>query len=111
VVNHVILLCNVTDYGPGIGEALAQKLVEEGSRVIVVGRRKENLDHFVARNGSDKAEAFAFDITKLKEIPDFVRTVTTAHDDIDSVILNSGIQRRTGKLIERDSTSQIASHR
>ena len=38
-----------------------------------------------------------FDITKLDAIPDVVRKITTAHTDIDCVVLNSGIQRRSGK--------------
>lgn len=37
------------------------------------------------------------DITKLDAIPQTVRNITTMHDDIDCVILNSGVQRRSGK--------------
>ncbi|ETN38704.1 uncharacterized protein HMPREF1541_06741 [Cyphellophora europaea CBS 101466] len=79
----------------GIGEALADKLVIEGSSVIATGRRKENLDKFVQRHGQGKTDTAVFDITQLGRIPEFVSKVTTAHDDIDCVILNSGIQRRT----------------
>lgn len=80
----------------GIGEALAEKLIVEGCSVIVTGRRKENLDGFVERH-QDKATAVAFDINKLDEIPEMVRNITTTHSDIDCVVLNSGIQRRSGK--------------
>lgn len=55
----------------GIGEALAAKFVEEGSNVIVTGRRKQNLDAFV-NNYPDKATAMEFDITQLEQIPGFV---------------------------------------
>jgi hypothetical protein len=81
----------------GIGEALAEKLVSEGSFVIVTGRRKENLDKFVEKYGSDKAEAVEFDISDLDSIPKNLSSITKAHDDIDCIILNAGIQRRSGK--------------
>jgi short-subunit dehydrogenase involved in D-alanine esterification of teichoic acids len=77
----------------GIGEALAIKLVANGTQVVVVGRRQERLDGLVQKVGSDKAADFAFDITKLDEIPAFAAKVGAAHPDIDSIILNSGIQR------------------
>lgn len=56
----------------GIGEALAAKLVEEDSKVIIVGRRKERLDEFVQKYGKDKASAVPFDITEMDKIPNFV---------------------------------------
>ena len=56
----------------GIGRALASRLVKEGSSVIVVGRRKENLVEFVHEHGKDKSSAVPFDITELEKIPNFV---------------------------------------
>jgi NADP-dependent 3-hydroxy acid dehydrogenase YdfG len=40
----------------GIGYASAERLVQEGKKVIVVGRRKENLDAFVDKHGKDKVK-------------------------------------------------------
>ena len=56
----------------GIGEALAAKFVEGGSKVIVVGRRKERLEDFVHKYGKDNATAVPFDITEMDKIPNFV---------------------------------------
>ena len=56
----------------GIGRALAERFVNEGSKVIVSGRRVERLEEFVQKHGSDKASAHPFDITKLDLIPQFV---------------------------------------
>jgi NADP-dependent 3-hydroxy acid dehydrogenase YdfG len=56
----------------GIGEALANRFIEEGASVIVVGRRKDQLESFVHRHGKDKATAVPFDITELSKIPNFV---------------------------------------
>ena len=56
----------------GIGLAMASRLVKEGSSVVVVGRRKENLEAFVHEHGKDKASAVPFDISELQKIPNFV---------------------------------------
>lgn len=52
----------------GIGKALATKLVENGTQVIISGRRKENLDAFVQQHGSDKVMTKVFDITRLEKV-------------------------------------------
>lgn len=77
----------------GIGEAFAAKLVSEGTSVIVVGRRQENLDRFVATHGSKLATAVRFDVSQLADIPSFARSIIASHPDLDCVIVNSGIQR------------------
>ncbi|KAM0544976.1 hypothetical protein ACHAPJ_011556 [Fusarium lateritium] len=77
----------------GIGEAFAAKLIATGTKVIVVGRRRERLDAFVKKHGGDKARAIVFDVTNLTGIKDFAESITQSDPDLDSVILNSGIQR------------------
>ncbi|KAL8927000.1 MAG: hypothetical protein Q9208_002545 [Pyrenodesmia sp. 3 TL-2023] len=77
----------------GIGEALAARFIKEGASVIAVGRRKENLEAFVHKHGKDKATAIPFDITELEKIPNFVTNITSTYDDLDCVLMNSGIQR------------------
>ncbi|KAK5120734.1 hypothetical protein LTR85_006092 [Meristemomyces frigidus] len=80
----------------GIGRALAAKFIENGVSVIAVGRRKANLDDFAneyGNTGKASVDTAVFDITHLQEIPAFAKEMFTAHPDIDSVMLNSGIQR------------------
>ncbi|KAI8935414.1 hypothetical protein NX059_007994 [Plenodomus lindquistii] len=77
----------------GIGWALAEKILGDGKQVVIVGRRQERLDEFVKKHGSDKVDSVVFDITKLDQIPKFVKDVTTKHPDLDSIFLNSGVQR------------------
>jgi len=77
----------------GIGEALAEKFLSEGSKVIVSGRRQENIDAFVKKHGSDKASGTKFDVTNLSGIKQWAESVHTEHPDLDFVVLNSGIQR------------------
>jgi short-subunit dehydrogenase involved in D-alanine esterification of teichoic acids len=85
-----ILLVGATS---GIGLAYAEKIIQDGKKLIIVGRRKENLDAFVEKHGKDKVEAIVFDITALDKIPAFAADVTSRHPDLDCVLLNSGIQR------------------
>ena len=56
----------------GIGAAMADRLVQEGAKVIAVGRRKDRLDDFVRRHGQGKASAVSFDIGNLQNINQFV---------------------------------------
>lgn len=78
----------------GIGWALAAKLVENGTSVIVSGRRKENLDKFVQEYGSKgNVDSLVFDITDFATIPKVTEDVFKKHPDLDCVWMNSGLQR------------------
>lgn len=52
---------------------MADRLIQEGSKVIAVGRRQDRLDDFVRKNGSDKASAVKFDITNRQNMDEFVK--------------------------------------
>jgi len=84
-----ILLIGAT---AGIGRALANHFVKEDRKVIAVGRRQEKLDEFIQKHGESKASSIAFDITELDKIPAFVAEVTNNFPDLDSIVLNAGMQ-------------------
>ncbi|PYI09218.1 short-chain dehydrogenase/oxidoreductase [Aspergillus sclerotiicarbonarius CBS 121057] len=77
----------------GIGKALATRIIENGTQLVIAGRRKENLDAFVQQYGSEKVDSRVLDVTQLDQIPQFASDVTTAHPDLDCIFINSGIQR------------------
>lgn len=56
----------------GIGLAMSERLVEQGSKVVAVGRREENLNAFVSQHGNSKAAAIKFDISDRTGMDDFV---------------------------------------
>lgn len=64
-----VLLIGATS---GIGAAMADRLVLEGSKVIAVGRRQDRLDEFVRRHGKDKTSAVRFDIGDRQNMDRFV---------------------------------------
>ncbi|PQE28233.1 oxidoreductase short-chain dehydrogenase reductase family protein [Rutstroemia sp. NJR-2017a BBW] len=76
----------------GIGHAMAERLIEAGRKVTVVGRRKERLDEFVAKYGEEKTSAIPFDIGEIEKTPQFAKDTMTAHPTIDCIFLNAGIQ-------------------
>lgn len=61
----------------GIGAAMADRLVQEGSKVIAVGRRQGRLDDFVRRHGQEKASAIRFDITDRQNVDQFAKKLVT----------------------------------
>ena len=69
----------------GIGKAISERLVKNGVSILITGRRKENLDEFVAAHGSDKVQAKVFDVLKLDDvcpsIPNPRQTGKTAADN------------------------------
>ncbi|KAJ8119541.1 hypothetical protein ONZ43_g3528 [Nemania bipapillata] len=52
----------------GLGVAMAERMIEHGSFVIAVGRRKDRLDAFASKHGADKVATSQFDITDLDGI-------------------------------------------
>lgn len=52
----------------GIGKMLAEKVVQNGSKLIAVGRRKENLEDLVQQHGRDKVSVKTFDIMQLEQV-------------------------------------------
>lgn len=85
-----ILLVGAT---AGIGKALAERLLDAGLKVSVVGRRKDRLDAFVQKYGPEKVQVFPFDLANVHEIPQFVQRVVAQAEDIDCLFLNAGFQR------------------
>ncbi|KAI9836470.1 MAG: hypothetical protein M1819_001502 [Sarea resinae] len=51
---------------------MANRLVQEGAKVIAVGRRQDRLDGFVHKHGKEKASAVKFDITDRRVMDQFV---------------------------------------
>lgn len=64
----------------GIGAALADRLIRDGTKVIAVGRRQDKLDQFVQKHGADHASAIRFDVTDRNGLDAFVqRFVMASH--------------------------------
>ncbi|KAH7144176.1 hypothetical protein B0J13DRAFT_40726 [Dactylonectria estremocensis] len=84
-----VLLVGATS---GIGAALADKFILEGSKVIAVGRRQERLDTFVKKHGEEQASGVRYDVNDTAGLGAFVDGIINQYPDLDCVFLNSGTQ-------------------
>ncbi|KAH7141044.1 hypothetical protein EDB81DRAFT_692650 [Dactylonectria macrodidyma] len=84
-----VLLVGATS---GIGAALADRFILEGSKVIAVGRRQDRLDAFVEKHGPEKASGVRYDVTDTAGLSAFVNGIVEQYPDLDCVFLNSGTQ-------------------
>jgi short-subunit dehydrogenase involved in D-alanine esterification of teichoic acids len=59
----------------GIGLGLSEKFLAEGKSLIIVGRRTDQLSNFISAHPaeSDRIASYTFDVSKLDEIPAWVK--------------------------------------
>lgn len=80
----------VTGGGSGIGLAIAQRFVNEGAYVFIVGRRQATLDDAIADLGAN-AEAVQADVTDADQLDRVFATVVARKGRVDTLVVNSGI--------------------
>ena len=79
----------ITGGGSGIGRAMAQEFHRRGNKVIVAGRRKENLQAVV--NANPGIEAVELDIQNQESIAAVVKDVTSRFPKLNVLVNNAGI--------------------
>ncbi len=81
----------VTGASRGLGFAMAKALAENGAKVIVNARNKDELAAAAAKIG---AEAMAFDVTDSKVARAALEDIAARHGKLDILVNNAGIQHR-----------------
>ncbi|KAF2636813.1 short-chain dehydrogenase [Massarina eburnea CBS 473.64] len=81
----------VTGGGGGIGKALAQQLVKDGKKVIIVGRTESKLK--AAVKAINASAYYVLDTGDIASIPKFTQQLISEHPDVDCLINNAGVQR------------------
>lgn len=56
-----------------MGQALAERMIENGIFVIAVGRRKDRLEALLAKYGTDKIAIEPFDVSDVEAIPTWAK--------------------------------------
>lgn len=86
----------VTGATSGLGQGMALRLLKQHPdvKLIVTGRREQNLQEFVSEFGSSRVATIAFDISDLDNISIFAeKALACFGGSLDGVILNAGMQR------------------
>ncbi|HPC03897.1 MAG TPA: SDR family oxidoreductase [Syntrophales bacterium] len=96
----------VTGGGTGIGRAIAGRFHEEGARVVICGRRREQLDRTVQAisPAGERILAVTADVTRVEDIFEVIGTAVSETGGVDILVNNAGLMR-FGKLDESDVDS------
>lgn len=93
----------ITGGGSGIGLAIAQCMAASGARVVVVGRRKEELDRAVKHIGAN-AFALPWDVTALDQAGTIVaQAAAVAGRPITVLVNNAGIHLKKAAIKTTDA--------
>ena len=92
----------VTGGGTGLGLGMAKCLVAAGAKVVLVGRRSEELAQASAALGKNTF-ALVGDVTKLETIPALVREAEKLAGPISILINNAGIHLKKDALETSDA--------
>ena len=101
----------ITGAGSGIGKAAAINFVQQGARVVLVGRRKKVLDEVVnqLREQGGNAWSYQADITNKAEIDALVEWALRELGEIDILVNNAGSASKTlnAQWIEEAEWDQV----
>jgi len=90
----------ITGSGTGIGQAIAKRFVENGSSVIILGRRKEPLEETskILQEIIDKVQSNAFvkifsgvDVSDEAGVTNMFTSLKESNTNVDMVINNAGV--------------------
>jgi NAD(P)-dependent dehydrogenase (short-subunit alcohol dehydrogenase family) len=93
----------VTGASRGIGLAIAQRLVDDGARVVITARKQEALDEAVAAlGGAERALAVAGRADDVDHQGETVKRAIDAFGSVDLLVNNTGINPVYGPLVQLD---------
>lgn len=93
----------VTGGSRGIGLAIAQRLVQQGARVVITARKQEALDEAVDRLGGPQAAlAVAGKADDVDHQAETVRLTIERFGSVDLLVNNTGINPWFGPMVELD---------
>src|SRR5579863_2843981 len=93
----------VTGGGAGIGEGISRACLEEGARVVVLGRRSQNVQAFLAEMEAARARCSFVEahLEDLERCQSAITEILSTHGDIYGLVNNAGVNDGVG--LERGS--------
>ncbi|MBN1630745.1 MAG: SDR family oxidoreductase [Thermoleophilia bacterium] len=91
----------VTGGGTGIGAAIAERLVAEGAKVCITGRRKERLEQEAAGLGTESVLACPGDVANSDDVKRMVASTVAFGGSID-ILVNNAAYDVYGVITELD---------
>lgn len=91
----------VTGGTRGIGRAIVERLLSEGSAVAFCGRTQESVDRAAAElRGCGKNAGFAADVSQMDQVREFFKRVDGALGGLDILVNNAGmgVFRKVGEM-------------
>lgn len=82
----------ITGGGSGIGAATAALFVQEGARVVVVGRSEEKLRKTVQTINQEHVSYIVADVSQVEDTQRYLREAVQRHGGLDILVSNAGIQ-------------------
>ncbi|HXS68364.1 MAG TPA: SDR family oxidoreductase, partial [Candidatus Polarisedimenticolia bacterium] len=92
----------ITGGGTGLGFGMAKCFVAAGAKVIIVGRRKEELDKARAQLGPN-AFALVGDVAKLETIPALAQKADKLAGPVSILVNNAGVHLKKSALETTDA--------
>lgn len=94
----------VTGGSRGLGKAIAAAMVEKGARVVICGRKQENLDRAAQEmaQGGPEVAALAVNIGDSQQVADLFRTVDERFGGLDILVNNVGMNILTPSVADVD---------
>lgn len=95
----------MTGASRGIGLAVAQRLVDEGARVVVTARKPEGLAAAISQLGSSQAVSVAGHADDPEHQEDAVATAVREFGRLDVLVNNTGINPAYGPLLSIEESA------
>jgi 3-oxoacyl-[acyl-carrier protein] reductase len=85
----------VTGASQGIGRVVAERLAEQGARVVLAARSLDKLEVVAAaiRDSGGQAQTLALDVSLPATVPEQIKTLPAEWAEIDILVNNAGITR------------------
>lgn len=89
----------VTGGGSGLGFYMAKSLIKSGAKVIITGRKEENLKNAVNSLGNN-CKYYLMDVCDIQSSKDTLKKIFDEYKNIDGIINNAGISLHEKDILD-----------